>query len=42
MLVCEIVHTLHEQEIFHCVLVSVLEVDDVSIARGQYKHSLQA
>ena len=41
-LACEIVHGLRKQENIHCVLTYTLEVDDVLIAHGQYKHSLQA
>ena len=39
---CAIAHALHEQEDVRCVLACTLEVDDISIARGQYKRSLQA
>ena len=39
MHVSEIAHALHEQENLRCVLASALEVDNVSIAHGQYKHS---
>ena len=35
-LTCEIVHALHEQG------ACALQVDDVSIAHRQFKHSLQA
>ena len=37
-----IVHALHEHETIHCVLLYALQVDDISIARIQYKHSLRA
>ena len=40
--VCEIAHVLHKQVNINCVLACALEVDDVSIACRQYKHSLRA
>ena len=38
-LTCEIVHALHEWENLGYMLVCALQVDAVSIACGQYKHS---
>ena len=33
-------HTLHKQQNTPCMLASALEIDDVSITRGELQHSL--
>ena len=38
-LVCEIVLALYEQKNLRCVLVRTVEVDDILVTCGQYKHS---